>query len=695
MSLLSPSSIAVIGASAQEGKVGHDILQNLLTQGFTGDVYPVNPKAGEILGKTACKTIGEISGDVDMAVIVIPAPLVAAALKECGEKKVKTVVVISAGFGETHTDEGKQMEEELREIAKHYGITLIGPNCLGILRPSIGMNASFAKNMPPTGGIAFVSQSGATAVGLMDGAAEHGLGFSSVISIGNKAMWDETDALMLLADDPQTTVIAFYLESIRNGRKLLEVARNVAQKKPIVLLKAGTSEAGKRAASSHTGALAGTDSGIDALCAQTGILRAHTSGEFLDLLSTLSQGPRLLSDRIAIITNAGGPGILATDAAAAVGARHAVPLQLPALSPNIEAQLRTKLPASASTANPIDLIGDAGADRYEAALLACREDPNIDGLCVLLTPQVMTPCNAIAEIIVRVMKSAPLMPVTTCFMGDESVEEARAILRKNRIPTFETPERAVRALGALSVMVRGSLRLAPHHDGPVTLRSPKVHHNIPSGLLSEQATAALCAAYDLPLPGQSLTHSEEEAVKAAEQIGYPVVAKISSPQIVHKTDVGGVFTHLLTEEDVRKAYREILQNAKAKAPQATVNGVLIQKQLPAGDEFIVGIVNDPSFGPLIMAGLGGIYTELFHDVSFRIAPIDQNEAYRMLEELQSWKLLLGLRGKKQSDIDALAELIAKTSQMAAAEPRISELDFNPVLVNENGTVIVDAKVMIG
>ncbi len=681
MSLLDPSSIAVIGASASPGKVGHDILKNLLTQGYAGKVFPVNPKGGEILETTAYISIADIPEIPELAVIVIPAPAVPQALTECGEKGIKNIVVISAGFGEVHTDEGKRLEEELVSIAKTYNMHLVGPNCLGIVRPGSKMNASFAKDLPPAGGIGLVSQSGATAVALMDAAPSVGLGLSAMISIGNKAVMDESDWLEILEQDSATTVIGFYLESIKDGQRFMQMA--CQSKKPIVLLKAGVSEHGRKAASSHTGALAGSDAAIDALCAQTGIHRAHSAEELFDLLAALSTQPSLPTRKIGIITNAGGPGILATDAAEAVG------LDLPSLTDAITETLKPKLPAAASVQNPIDVIGDAGTDRYEAAIDACQKDPNIDGLVVILTPQVMTPCDEVAELIVRKQKESRLLPIVTCFMGSTSVQNARAILRAGNVPCFETPERAVRALHALTSKSKEScVRVTTQHPLPPTNWMLKGH----TGLLDEATTTELFAAYGLPVPHQAVATSAEEAVHIAQQIGYPVIAKISSPDIVHKTDIGGVRANLQAPAEVIAAFNDILKNGQLHS--SNVNGVLIQQFLPVGNEFIVGAIRDPSFGPLIMAGLGGIYTELFKDSEFRIAPVTTTDAYAMLSKLESWKLLLGMRGKPQADIDALAQVIVNVSRMMLDNPSIIELDLNPVLVRTDGVLVADAKVVI-
>lgn len=686
MTAFSPSSIAVIGASATPGKVGHDIVYNLVTEEYKGKIYPVNPKGGKILGIAAYPSVKEIPGSVDMAVIVIPAPSVPAALMECGEKGIKQAVIITAGFKESHSDEGADLEKQVRDIAKAHGISVVGPNCLGVLKTSLNMNASFAKNLPPKGNVTLISQSGATAVGIMDLAPTLGLGFASVFSIGNKTVMDECDYLEMCENDPETAVIGMYLESIERGREFMQIARRVAAKKPVVLLKSGVSELGRKAAASHTGALAGSEEAIDALCVQSGIRRAHGMEEFLDLLVTFSTQPPLLTDRIAVITNAGGPGILASDTAERMN------LCLPALSAERAADLRTKLPATASIQNPIDIIGDAKTDRYEAALEACRDDKGIDGIVVVLTPQIMTPAEEIAHSVIRIMKHAPLMPVVTCFMGGPLVQDARTALRSHGIPVFDTPERAVRAIAALR----------PNKDDDIALACP-VERNATqaeailagtSGLLSEEKSKELLALFGLPLPEQSVARTRAEAIAIADRIGYPVIAKISSPDIVHKTDAGGVAANLKTAAEVEAAYDGILKNVREKMPDAAAEGVLIQKFLPAGDEFIVGGIRDAAFGPLIMAGLGGIYTELFKDAAVRIGPVTVEQAYNMLRELTSWKLLRGMRGKSQGDIDALAALTVKVSDMMCACPRIKELDLNPVLVSPEGITIADVKIIV-
>lgn len=684
--LLSSQSVAVIGASATPGKVGHDILHNLVSQGYKGEVYPVNPKGGEILGKKAYASLAEIPGTVDLAVIVTPGATVEGLLKECGDKKIMNVIVISAGFGETGKPEGIAAEKTVGDLAKKYGITLIGVNCLGMLRPSLGMNASFAKELPPNGNVALISQSGALAVAIMDEAPRIHLGFSLVISIGNKTLMDECDYLELCEGDAETNVIGMYLESIKDGKRFRQLCERITPKKPIVLIKSGTSEKGKSAVSSHTGSLAGSDAAIDALCIQTGVRRAKSSQEFLDLLRVLGTQPALLSPQVAVVTNAGGPGILATDAAERVG------LILPSLTPETEAALVPLLPPAASVHNPVDVLGDAGADRYKAALEHCAQDPHIDGVCLVLTPQVMTPVAKIAKVAGGVMHKFPLLPVTACFMGGEGVREGAAELAKYGIPAFDTPERSMAALSALK----------PRHTQKGTVgmldseRAAKAAQLLKDkkGLLDEDLTRDLFTLYALPLPAQDIAKSEEEAVAIAKKIGLPVVAKISSPDILHKTEMGGVRANLKTEEEVRDAYNAIMKATAEKAENCQINGILIQRFLPVGYEFIVGALQDPSFGPLVMAGLGGIYTELFRDTSFRLSPVTMEETYAMLRDLKSWQLLMGMRGKPKSDIDELANIILSVSFMMQEVPQITELDLNPVLVSSEAAIIADAKVVL-
>lgn len=688
MAFLTPSSIALIGASAEEKKLGHYILKNLKDGGFRGKIFPVNPKHDELLGLPCFHAVADIPERVDMAVVVTPASTVSAVAEECGKKNVETLVVISAGFGEIGTEDGHAREAELLAIGKKYGMKIVGPNCLGVLRPGIGLNASFANTPKASGRIALVSQSGAMAVALLDRAEALHMNFSSVVSIGNKADLNESDFLDILENDKETDVIGLYLESIKDGARFIETAARVGKKKHIVLIKSGVSARGAKAVSSHTGALAGSTSSLGAACVKAGIHRAETTEEFMGLLATLSTQPTLASRSIAVITNAGGPGVLATDAAERAG------LELTQLADATVDTLKKALPPAASAANPVDVLGDALSDRYAAALEACADDPNVDGLVLLLTPQVMTPCEDIAEAIVNVKSSHPLLPIVTAFMGGGSVADARTTLRMRGIPSFETPEEAVRALACLKKKneLAEVIEMPKDDDrssGAAGLLKGK------KGLLSEDTTATLFALYGLTEPDQKVAKHATDAAAIAATIGYPVIAKISSPDILHKTDIGGVRANLKTPEEVKRAYDEIMKNAAKAMPAAALNGVLIQQFLPVGNEFIVGAIRDPNFGPLVMVGLGGIYTELFRDTCFRIAPVSEEEAYDMLSSLKSWKLLLGMRGKGQLAIDDLAQAICKIGQLMHDCDDITEIDLNPVLVGEKSIIIADAKVVIG
>ncbi len=688
MFTLEPKTVALIGASDEEKKLGNFILNNLLQSGYKGKIFPVNPKHSEIAGVRCFGSVTDIPGSLDMAIIVTPAATVPALAEECGKRKVKTLVVISAGFGETGTKEGRNREESLKKTCETYDMSMVGPNCLGILRPKIGLNASFAATPKKAGNIALISQSGAMAVALIDAAAHQHLHFSFIASIGNKTDLDEVSFLEMCENDAETKVIGLYLESMKDGQVFVETAKRIGRTKPIVLIKAGTSTRGAKAVSSHTGALAGSTAGLDAACRSAGIYRAETTREFLSLLALLRSSPPLLSPHIAIVTNAGGPGVLATDAAESCG------LRLATLDKKTVNALRAALPSAASIANPIDVLGDALADRYEVALTSSADDPGTDGLAIILTPQVMTPCVAIAQTIIEAKKTRPLFPMTASFMGGAHVEEAKSLLRQSGIACFETPEEAVKGL-ALLLKPEVLEEEADNPTGDDRALAARQLLRGRRGLLSEEIAAELFALYDLPIPKQSIATSAKKAQQLAKNIGFPVIAKISSPDILHKTDIGGVRAHLTSASEVSRAYDEILKSCAKHKPGAAVRGVLIQKFLPIGNEFIVGGLRDPSFGPIVMAGLGGIYTELFRDACFRLAPVGQRESYGMLTRLQSWKLLSGMRGKDALDIAALAGVIRKVSWMLADCPHILAIDLNPVLVSATDIVIADTKVVLG
>ncbi|MFH0851862.1 MAG: acetate--CoA ligase family protein [Candidatus Peregrinibacteria bacterium] len=688
MSLLRPDAIAVIGASADEHKVGHLILRNLLTQGYKGGVFAVNPKGGTILDVPVHPSISAIPQDIDLAIIATPAATVSALAEECGKKGVKTLVVVSSGFREIGVD-GRAIEEDLKRVVERHSMRLLGPNSLGFMRPGIGLNASFAPHLPSAGSVALISQSGALGDAFVDRSGSIGLKLSLFVSLGNKVTMNECDLMELCERDAQTKVIGLYLEGIVDGRRFLALAERIGRTKSIVLLKGGITEKGRQAAASHTGALAGSDAVVEAICEQAGILRAHSTRQFLDLLRTLSQQPPLLSDRIAIITNAGGPGVLAADAAQREG------LALPMLSPDHAAELEKHLPPSSSVGNPIDVLGDALADRYGHALNAAVQDQHMDGALVILTPQIMTPAKEIAEAIMQVKARHPLFPILGCFMGGESVREAITVLHAHGIPNFSCPESAMHVFASLRRPQKAFSRQKQIPSNAA--RAAKAGRILAKtkGLLNEERTRDLLALYKIPLPQGRVARTADAAVRIAREIGYPVVAKVSSKDILHKMDAGGVIVHLASDAQVRSAFARIMRNVKAKAPKARVAGVLIQQSLPPGNEFIVGALKDETAGHLVMVGLGGIYTELFKDTSFRVAPVHIEQAYPMLTQLKSWKLLLGLRDKPQLAIDALAELVSIVSRLTVECPQIREIDLNPVLVTEKDLSILDVKVVTG
>lgn len=687
MSLFNPGSVAVIGASSDEKKVGHLILRNLLTQGYKGKVFPVNPKGGTILGCAVFPTIHAIPDDIDLAVIATPAAMAPALAEDCGKRGVEFLVVIGSGFRETGAA-GLKIERDLQRVVERYSMKLVGPNSLGFMRPGIGLNASFAPRMPEPGPVALISQSGALADAFIDRSASIGLKISLFVSLGNKTAMNECDLLEYCERDERTRVVGLYLEGIVDGRRFLSLAQRIVRTKPIVLLKGGITERGRLAASSHTGALAGSDAAVEAICAQSGIRRARTTREFLDLLRTLSQQPPLLTDRIAVITNAGGPGVLASDAA------DRERLILPSLSPRRASALQQSLPPSASVQNPIDVLGDALADRYASALQTSIEDPNVDGALVIVTPQEMTPARAIAEMVVHVQARHPLFPILGCFMGGESVHEAVTVLHAHGIPNFSCPESALHAFAGLRPVTLPSGGRPIASQAGRRAKANAILRSAGRGLLSVKKTEELFTLYRLPLPDAAMAKTADSAVRVARSIGYPVTAKISSKDILHKTDVGGVMLHLASDQQVRCAFDEILRSVRKKAPRAHIDGVLIQQSLPPGTEFIIGTVKDDSVGQLVMAGLGGIFTEFFRDAAFRVAPVSSEEAYRQILSLKSHALLQGQRGKPPLDIDAFARALSSVSRLVTECPQIREIDLNPVLVTEKGLMILDAKVVV-
>ncbi len=690
---VSPKSVAIIGASNSPGKLGYAVLQNVIQYGFPGPIYPINPKGGEILGLRAYPSVLDVPGPIDLAVIVIPSQLVAAALEECGRKGVQGVVIISAGFREVGP-EGMQRERELIRIAQQYHMRLIGPNCLGIIDTLVPLNASFAATMPAQGSIAFMSQSGALCTSILDMALAEGVGFSRFISLGNKADLNEIDFLLAWADDPHSRVITAYLEGITDGPRFIQVAREVTRKKPIITIKSGVTSAGSRAVSSHTGTLAGSERAYEAAFKQTGVIRAHSVQELFDFAIAFARQPLLQTNQVAVVTNAGGPGIMCSDALERLG------LELAQLTPETRERLSARLPSAASVLNPIDVLGDALADRYELAIEAAASDPNVGAVIVILTPQFMTEIEKTAEAVVRVSRTSD-KPILGCFMGAAHMGAGIQILNAGSVPNYPVPERAAAALAAMwryRQWLNEPEDEVPRFEADCERVRRVFAHVRASGrvTIGEAEARAVLEAYGIPIPKSELARTSEEAVEIAERIGYPVVLKIASPDILHKTDIGGVKINLTSAADVRDAFDLITYRASRYMPKAEVWGCLVQQQVRGGREVILGMSRDPQFGPLLLFGLGGIYVEALKDVTFRVAPIGRRAAAEMLREIRSYPLLRGLRGEKPADLDAVVEVMLRLSQLVTDFPEIVELDINPLKVFDqgNGALALDMRLVL-
>jgi acetyl coenzyme A synthetase (ADP forming)-like protein len=689
-----PQAVAVIGASRTPGKLGHSVLQNIIQHGYKGAVYPINPRAGEILGLTCYSSVLAVPGPVDLAIILVPSKDVAGALAECGEKGVKGAVVISAGFREVGA-EGWQRERKIVDIARHYNLRLVGPNCLGIVDTVASLNASFVSRMPARGSISFLSQSGALSTSILDMALAEGVGFSRFISFGNKADVDENDFITAWRSDPHTKVIMAYLEGIEDGVEFMRIASQVSREKPIIAIKSGTTDAGARAVSSHTGTLAGSERAYEAAFRQSGVIRARSVQELFDYSIAFARQPLLPNDRIAIVTNAGGPGIMAADAC-----EHA-DLQLASLDSETMDRLRRVLPAAASVLNPIDLLGDASAELYGLALQAVVSDPNVGGVLVILTPQATTQVEETARIVGQLSQGSD-KSILGCFMGRETVEPGIKLLNRYRVPNYPVPERAVAAMAAMMEHRRWRERSPRQPEtfavdrGRVRaiLRQVRAEGRVAIG---DVETREIMEAYGIPTPRTFLARTPDEAVHFAGEIGLPVVLKIASPDILHKTDVGGVKLNVMSLDEVRDAFDAVTYRAGRYVPDAEIWGCLVQEMVPGGKEVIVGMNCDPHFGPLMIFGLGGIYAEISRDQVFRLAPLDRRDAKEMVSEIKAHDLLRGVRGERPSDLEGLIEALLRLSQLATDFPEILEFDINPLKIFEvgQGLIGIDMRLVLG
>ncbi len=693
--LFRPKSVAIVGASRTPGKVGHILTRNMIDSGYTGDIIPVNPNAEEILGLKAYPSVLDVPTEIDLAAISIPAPLVLQVAEECGQKGVKALVVVAAGFKETG-HEGAMLESQLVEVGEKYGMRIQGPNCLGIINTSIPLNLSFAAAMPKKGKIGFISQSGALGTAVLDWVIQEDIGFHSFVSLGNKADLDEVDFIEAMGEDEDVGVILLYLESIEKGRMFLEASSEVVKRKPVVVLKGGTSSAGARAAGSHTGALVGSFVAYKTAFEKTGVIMAESVEELFNFAIAFTEQPLPKGEGLAIVTNAGGPGILATDLSEKLG------LRLTSLQSDVRNKLMEKLPPAASTGNPIDVLGDAMADRYRFVVEEVLRDDRVNAVVVLLTPQAMTESLETAEAIVEMQKRIGGKPIIAVFMGGESVQKAADYLRDSGVPCYDFPEKGIRTLSAMYEYAR--FMKEPEHS-PVRFKDvdPRRVEEVLNEarrddrvVLLPNEAAEVVEAYGIRSTNNRLANSAEEAVKFADELGYPVVLKIVSPDILHKTDIGGVVLNLRSAEEVRSAFSGILTGVSRYMPAARIYGVMVYHMVPRGREIIIGMSQDVQFGPLVMFGLGGIYVNFLKDVSFRLAPLSEYEAQRMMEETRAYILLKGIRGESPSDVDALKNVLLRVGQLVWDFPEIVEMDINPVIVYEwgEGCIALDVKITL-
>jgi len=694
--ILRPRSVAVIGASRSPNTIGHEILANIIGYEFTGAVFPVNPKASTVHSVKAYPRIGDIPDPVDLAVIVVPRDAVPGVAEECGAAGVRGLVVISAGFKEVGGD-GIEAERRLVEIVRRHRMRMVGPNCMGVLNadPVVSLNATFAPTMPPFGHAAFVSQSGALGLSVLSYAKEYGIGISQFVSVGNKPDVSGNDLLLQWEHDPAVGTILMYVENFGNPGRFLEIASRITKHKPIIAMKAGRSKVGARAASSHTGALAASDSAVDALLAQAGVLRAWSMEELFDMGMAFggTGGTLPRSRRTAVLTNSGGPGILAADALEPQG------MELVDLSPATVADLKPLFPLEASIRNPLDMIASATPEKYQVALGALLADAAVDSAVAIFVPPLGVSQSEVADAIVSVATKYPAKPVLAVLMGRDGLSEGKAELHRAGIPAYIFPESAARALGALRRHREWRARPeARPHVYPVDReRAARVIEKAvreQRSRLSELEVLGVLAAYGITAAPARLAPDPDAAAKAASEIGFPVALKVVSPQVIHKTEVGAVRVDVATPVEVKTASAEMLHEVRRKVPGVVIEGILVQKMVRGGREMIVGFSRERSFGALVMFGLGGIYVEAFKDVVFRVAPLSPLDAHDMLTGIRGVAILEGVRGAPPVDFAALAEVLQRVSQLAVDFPVIAELDINPLLAFPQGATAVDARILL-
>lgn len=695
-----PRSVAVVGASRNPASIGHRVLLNLISAGFTGPVFPINPKADVVASIPAYPSVKDVPRDVDLAVIAVPQPAVLSVVDDCAEKGVRALIVLTAGFAETG-EEGRELQDRLVSKVRGYGMRMVGPNCLGLLNtdPEIGLNATFGPVAPPAGRVAMSSQSGALGLAIIEYARDLGVGLSSFVSVGNKADVSGNDLLQYWEDDPGTDVILLYLESFGNPRRFARIARRVARKKPILAVKSGRTSAGRKAAGSHTAALAASDVGADALFQQAGVIRADTLEEMFDVASLLAHQPIPKGNRMAILTNAGGPGILCADTAEAEG------LVLPELGEDTQAALREFLPPAASVSNPVDMVASASADDYRRALEVLLKDDQIDSVITIFIPTGAADSDAVAKGIRDGWMAADKVeekPLLACFMSEKGLSEALTV-NKRSVPSYKFPESAARALaraaeyGAWLQKEQGVIPLQPEIDVEKAKSiCDEVIAKRGGGWLLPDEVDNLLASFGIRTVPAEFCTSPDAAVEAAERLGYPVVVKLASTTLVHKSEWDGVVLDLHDADGVRAAWDSIRGRLVEAGKEAEMAGVTVQKMAPGGTEVMIGMTEDPSFGPLIAFGLGGVTVELLGDVVFRITPLTDQDAKEMIQGIRGAKLLEGFRGSPVRDRQAVIDILLRISRLVEELPVISEIDFNPVRVytDGEGAEVLDARILL-
>ena len=695
--LFSPKSVAVFGASDRPDSVGQIVFQNMLGSGFNGLLYPVNPKHAEVRGKRAYASIADIGEPVELVVIATPPQTVPCIIESCGIHGVKAAVIITAGFCEAGP-EGEALEKELLEAARRYGIRLIGPNCLGIMRPSIGLNATFNKGGANTGNIAFVSQSGALCTAILDWAQSNGVGFSSLVSMGSAVDVDFGDILDYLVSDANTHSILMYIEGIRNARSFMSALRAAARIKPVILVKVGRHAAGSKAAMSHTASLVGADDVFDAAVSRAGVVRVQTITQLFAAAKALSCGFHPVGNRLAIVTNGGGPAVMAADRAADLG------LTMATLSDATIQYLNQHLPLNWPHGNPVDIIGDAQADRYHHAAKACLEDENVDGVLAILTPQAMTKPLESAQILIE-LSNTHSKPLLACWMGETQVADARKAFSKARKPHFCTPETAVEVFSHLFSYYRNQKMLMqipspfPHHvvsdveSARLIIGDAMQEHR---KVLTEVESKALLSAFHIPVVKTIVAHSPNEALQISQELGFPVVMKINSPDITHKSDTGGVLLNLNNAHEVCTAYQKILDNVLHNRPGAQIDGISIEPMIvkPNGRELMVGVTSDPVFGPVITFGAGGITVEIMGDRAVALPPLNGFLVRELIQNTRIAKMLGTFRNMAPANMAALEDVLLRVSEMVCELPMLKEMDINPLILDENGALAADARVVV-